>query len=105
MSDVHDLLFEALANEQRRRILFGLLERDSPAETTIDIDTPPDTTTGGETTALEQYHVHLPKLDAFEFVDWNPRANTVKPGGRFTEIRPVLQLLHDNRERFPPSGV
>jgi hypothetical protein len=44
-------------------------------------------------------HVHLPKLDAAEYVDWDRETDDVRPGPRFDEIRPLLEVLLENRDR------
>lgn len=100
-----DTVFDALANEQRRRILFDLAERNLRDDSPISIDAPPDTTDDGETAGIEEYHVHLPKLDDCDLIDWEPGSNTVEAGNRFAEIAPILELLRDNREELPADRV
>lgn len=105
MRQLLDTLFDALANEQRRRILFALAERNLRDDSPIYIDAPPDSTVDGETAVIAQYHVHLPKLDDRDFVDWEPGSNTIEAGNRFEEIAPTLELLRDNREELPVDSA
>lgn len=93
MNDPHDRLYEVLANEQRRQLLFGLLDENPRADTQIDLDTPPDDVVAEKTDRIEQRHVHLPKLDDYEFIEWRPSMSCVEKGPRFDEIRPTLELL------------
>lgn len=105
MKQLTDTLFDALANGQRRRILFDLAERNIRDDSPIYIDVPSDTTDDGETASIEQYHVHLPKLDSCDFIDWEPGSSTVEAGNRFEEIAPTLELLRDNREELPADSM
>lgn len=34
--------------------------------------------------------VHLPMLDAADFIDWNPETGEISKGERFEEIEPLL---------------
>lgn len=95
MPSVYDELFDALANEHRRRILFDLFDQHRRDESPVHIDAPPDADGGRKSAAIEQYHIHLPKLDDKRFIDWKRQTNTVRPGDRFADIRPVLAQLYD----------
>ncbi|ELY68477.1 hypothetical protein C489_07240 [Natrinema versiforme JCM 10478] len=77
------------------------MDRRSLEADPISLDIPPNSTGDGADSVLKRQHVHLPKLDEFGFVDWNPEANTVEAGVRFEEIRPALELLRNNRETLP----
>ena len=96
MSDIHDKLFESLANEQRRRLLFALL--DEP--TSISLDSPPDATGEQRMRLIERQHNHLPKLADAGFVRWSPTTDTIARGSEFEEIRPILELLSENDEQL-----
>ncbi|MBZ6495495.1 DUF7344 domain-containing protein [Natrinema longum] len=97
MNQIYDELFEALANERRRRILFELVDQNSQSEAPVHIDAPPDRTDTRQAVDIELYHVHLPKLDDYGFVDWNRNTSAVEPGERFADIRPVLERLRGQR--------
>uniref|UniRef100_A0A7D6CTU0 Uncharacterized protein n=1 Tax=Natrinema zhouii TaxID=1710539 RepID=A0A7D6CTU0_9EURY len=85
--------------------MFDLAEQNLRDDSPIYIVAPPDTTDDGETASIEQYHVHLPKLDSYDLIDWEPGSNTVEAGDRFEEIAPTLELLRDNREELPADSV
>jgi len=105
MSALNDALFEVLADEHRREILFTLVDQP-PSEPPIYLDAPPDTAGGDPTADIERQHVHLPKLADYGFIEWNRDLNAVEPGPRFEEHRPVLELLSEHRGEslaYPPD--
>ncbi len=99
MGELRNQLFDALSDEQRRWILFALLEREG----SINVDPPSDGVTDQYSAAVKRRHVHLPKLADYDFVEWRRQANTVTRGSRFTEIEPMLRLVADNRELLPAT--
>ncbi len=100
MSALSDTLFEVLANEHRRRILFALVDQP-PSESPIYLDGPPDAADGDPTADIERQHIHLPKLADDGFIEWHRNLNAVEPGPRFEEHRPVLELLSEYRGEYP----
>lgn len=98
MDPYADDVFDALADNHRRRLLFALLETNSLNGTTGYLDSPPDGRRFEERTRSRQQHVHLPKLDDYGFIEWAPVDNDVRRGSRFSEIRPVLELLYDHQQ-------
>ena len=101
MADIRNDLFDALADEQRRRILFSLLER----ERSIEFESPSASLEDRRPAAVERRHVHLPKLEDYGFIEWSPNGNTVEAGPRFEAIRPTLRLLVDNRDALPVASL
>lgn len=94
-SEVADV-FEALADEQRRRLLVALMERnprsakpDPPDEAIVDDDQL-------RRLRLDLHHHHLPKLVDLGFVDWDQTTDEVTKGPRFDELRPHLEPLRDS---------
>lgn len=47
---------------------------------------------------LRLYHVHLPKLADYGFIEWERDAHVVAKGPRFDEMTPLLELLTDQQE-------
>lgn len=97
MSQLNNELFDALANEHRRRILFDLVDESRHGELPVAVDASPETSDGRAAAGIELSHVHLPKLDDYGFVDWNPGTDTVKTGPRFSDVRPILEQLCDHQ--------
>ena len=97
-------MFDALGAVQRRRVLVELLESpEDPLRGITDPETETETGFVGDT--VQMAHVHLPKLDDYEFINWNEDADVVRTGEQFDEIEPLLGLLHRNQERIPGDWV
>jgi hypothetical protein len=101
MTDIHGQLYVALANRERRQLLFSLLEESPQTESPVDFDSPPDGIKGGEPSGIAYQHAHLPKLDDYGFIEWTPSVSCVEKGARFDEIEPVLEVLAEHHE-VPP---
>lgn len=115
--DPKDDVFDALANEYRRRLLTQLLEdgryyvpeltgvaeeiaeaHDSLLRKHVD----GSREIGGTDVRLLRIHrKHLPKLEENDFIDWHRDTQAVTPGHRFDQLRPYLELLDDSRENGP----
>jgi hypothetical protein len=96
-----DDVCHALADRQRRALLFALRDRNPrPAE---PVGGPTRGAADGDDRELEikLYHVHLPKLHDDGFVEWDREAEEVRRGARFAEIEPLLDLLDDHRDELP----
>jgi hypothetical protein len=111
------ILFELLAADCRRQVLFLLCGTDS-------LQIPEGLSTRGEAQAsqspdplsdrtlssgdqplrqreMELYHTHLPKLATEGVVEWDREVETVSRGPAFEEIEPALQLLAANPNALP----
>lgn len=104
-----DEIFEALADTQRRRLLVFLLHHDSQYVAELsDVSSElaemhqtllrrylsgPYEVAGSDKELLQMHHVHLPKLAAYDFIDWNRENNLVTKGDRFDEMKPFLKLV------------
>lgn len=80
--------FEALADPDRQRLLLALADADGPLRVPEDLPG-----AGDDETAVRYYHAHLPKLDDYGFVDWDPERQTVEPGPAFASLAPLLSVL------------
>jgi hypothetical protein len=113
-------LFTLLAERRRRRVLVSLLDagegpvpvanvaftRGSAAQSSAGAAAGSAAVGAGErseavpeSTALR--HVHLPKLDESDLVDWDEEAGTVARGPRYAEVEPFLELLVRNQHELP----
>lgn len=96
-----DEVFRTLSHPVRRRILVAIKEdnpRDREEFETVEYR-PAGAT--DETSSVELHHVHLPRLDAADFIDWNRRTGEVTRGEHFEDIRPLLELMDDHRDELP----
>ena len=90
-----DEMFDVLADQKRRTLLFALLETSPHIDAPINHDSPPDAS------RVEYQHRHLPKLDDCGFIEWTPGINEVERGPQFDEIAPLLELLDAHGETLP----
>ncbi|MWG35707.1 DUF7344 domain-containing protein [Halomarina oriensis] len=86
-----------LTDVHRRRVLVSLLDDD--------IVDPETTLLGDDCPAVELHHVHLPKLDEADVVDWDRDGGFVHRGDRYESIRPLLELLAENPGHLPPNWL
>ena len=112
-------LFDAVADEYRRNLLTRLLERElqpiqqltgisraisngheellrrhlSSSRNIADVDEQ----------LLRAHHIHLPKLEASDLIEWDRETNVVTRGPRFDEVRPILRLVTNDRDAFSAS--
>lgn len=97
-----DRVLNALSHVCRRRLLFELYEEvNSGGAESITYPDIPLFEAEKRRTAL--YHSHLPKLEAFGYVEWNEAEETIRTGPRWKEIEPLLDLIHSHLYELPPS--
>jgi hypothetical protein len=90
---MNDNAFNALANEDRRSFLLDLLE-SNPQDADVESSTRGSVLTEAEQRAqTEMYHVHLPKLEEYGYIEWDEDTNEVIKGPQFEEIRPLLEFM------------
>jgi phage terminase large subunit GpA-like protein len=108
-----DEQFDAMASSQRRQLLVQLLV-DGPQSVPSLSSASSDLLhahpkvlqkylSGSEEVAsankadIRTYHVHLPMLAEYEYIEWNRDAHFVTRGANFDDVRPLLELLDDQR--------
>lgn len=84
-----DEFAEAMGHELRRQILFKLHCGESPLRFRdfFDRDRNP------EALRIKLRHTHLPKLDSMGLINWDRDRSTIRRGGRFEHIDPLLEIL------------
>ena len=95
-----DAHLDALGHVDRRRLLFALLHASVKGDLPVEVEQLGQPTAEDDL-GLSMHHVHLPKLDDQGFVDANLDRNSVTPGPRFDDIKPLLELLDANRGQLP----
>jgi hypothetical protein len=124
MSDT-SLLFELLADPLRRRLLIqlcvddsidisdgvgsprtaasenGLGSRDAGAgmpdggrDPTVRVDS-------DDAELVELHHVHLPKLETYDVIEWDRDDGEITRGAEFETFRPGIVAVVDNAHAFP----
>lgn len=95
-----DRLFDVLGHSHRRRILTALVEADPGDDVELGL-----ANLGGdedpEEVRIALHHVHLPRLEDLGSIEWDRRAGTIRPGPRYDEVAPVVELLIDHRDELP----
>lgn len=94
-----DTVLDTLGDSYRRRVLVALLDHESRnGEAALR---PGD----GPERRIRMRHLHLPKLEAEGFVEWDRETNDVRRGRRFDEIRPLLELLSEHGDELPDDWI
>ena len=99
-----DDCLDALGHVQRRRILLELLNDTSREDQTVALDNL-YSNASDRSEQLSLRHAHLPKLEKMGFIDTDQQPQVVTTGPQFDEIRPLLELLDDNRGKIPDGWV
>lgn len=96
-----DRVFGALGNRYRRLVLFMLRERDGRMQASDVM------IRGGAGTSRDDQvdvrYVHLPVLEEAGYLEWDRETGDVVAGPNFDEVEPLLELVVDSREEFPPG--
>lgn len=98
-----DQALSALSSTPRRRVLLALMDDGPRQQETFETGTFAPDTPDGETTRIKLHHRHLPRLDRTGYIDWEEDTGRIRPGEKFDEIRPLLQLLDDHPDRLPAN--
>lgn len=77
-----DEYLDALAREPRRQVMLALLDRNEDDRVPVS-DLLPRHADDSGSTAIELYHVHLPKLDDLGLVEWDRDRDLVGRGPDF----------------------
>lgn len=101
---MNDNAFDALAHEQRRALLFDLLESNPPDADIESAIGEPALTDTEQRTQIAMYHCHLPKLEDYGYIEWNKETNEIGKGPQFEEIRPLLKWIDNRTEIADQTG-
>lgn len=96
-----DQVFRALSHGTRRRVLTALLDDDHCWMDELLGDEFGHRSDGDEMIVIELRHVHLPYLDETGFIDWDRAVDRIARGESFEELRPLLEMLEERRDRLP----
>lgn len=99
-----DVQLDALGHADRRRLLLALLEADVHQDLPIAIGQV-EGDDAAHSILLAMHHVHVPKLDRYGFVDAHLDDHAVTTGPHFESIRPLLEVLAANSDRWPDDWV
>lgn len=85
-----DVVYRALVDPDRRRILGALAEYD-PGKTISALDVVRRGERDAERLKTALYHNHLPRLDDAGFVSWDRSSLAVERGQAFDDVQSVLE--------------
>jgi hypothetical protein len=107
-ADFRSTAVHLFANRDRRRLLLYLV--DGNPEKFDDIPEhirAADHIDEGERHLLVEMLVeeHLPLLEENGIIEWDRERNVILRGERFDEIRPLLTLISENRDRLPDEWL
>lgn len=107
----NDDAFDALADRRRRQLLVDLLYHDPQpvpklSDPSRELLAANESLLGeflsgdreiddADKTAVRMYHVHLPKLVEYGYVEWDRDADVVSKGTEFDAIRHLLEMIDD----------
>lgn len=97
---VLDRSFDVLSDRHRRRVLLRLRTL-SERRGEVAVAAVAATATDPERARITLRHQHLPKLEAENYVEWDHERGMLRPGDRFHEIEPVLDLVSDADDIAP----
>lgn len=98
-----DVMFDALRNPYRRRILLTISDHN-PLDinefiqdefSSVGVDE-----AGPKQLELKLFHSHLPKLAEMKYIDWNPETQTIRRGANFDDIAPLLKLMDGHADEL-----
>lgn len=99
-----DDVLDALGAAPRRKLLVALLETNSRTVSPSRVaDAEPEADVVDR--LVKMNHVHLPKLEAYGFIDWDPETHGVSRGRNFDEVRLLLELLADHEDELPQDWL
>jgi len=101
---------ELLTNQQRQQILRQVA--DTPDGTTVDQLTQhlrgadslqPDGNGSVDHRGIELHHIHLPKLQEANVIEYDTDHGTVHRGREFQDVLALLTVIDDHREETSPT--
>lgn len=104
--DRWDRVFEALTAEPRRQLVVSLM--DVPAERRVslpDAAMSPTAPPNRERLRHHLHHRHLPLLEDYGYVKWDPDRFRAQRGPRFEEVATVFDALCGHASEIPDQLV
>lgn len=96
-----DELFDVLSDSTRRRILTRVSDRAVAPNGEVPVAELTRDGVEGDRSTIRLQHSELPTLDAAGFIDWDRNRQVVRPGRRFQEIAPLIELLARQEDELP----
>lgn len=97
--------FHTLANQSRRQLLVGISEevkdggKDCGPVSIVSKDEEP------AVSEIELIHKHLPLLKERGYIEWDCDNQNIEKGPEWDEIKPIIELFHENRDELPNGWI
>jgi GAF domain-containing protein len=85
-----DTVMDILSRQARRRILLTLVD-----DTTENSVRALERAINEPNPRIQLYHVHLPRLEQADYIEWDRDSNTITRGKNFSEVESLLGLLSE----------
>ncbi|WP_455429697.1 DUF7344 domain-containing protein [Natrinema altunense] len=100
-----DNFFRSVVNVQRRRLLVHMLSHNPEDESKLYTDDIETSEMEAARLLTEMKHTHLPLLEDYGFIDWDRDTHEVTKGPEFDEIRPLLEMMINNKDELPDDWL
>lgn len=98
-------MLSALSNPYRRQLLIALTEHNPQGDDDLDPLGLLEDSGEADVLELELTHMHLPKLEEMEYINWNRETGQISKGPNWEQIEPLVELLHNHREQLPDGWL
>lgn len=96
---MRDEIYRALSNPTRRRVLRALRYHDYPIEApSLGAAEAALHSEGAQNQERELFHIHLPKLDEANLIEWDREREVIEKGLRFEDALPLLDTTSTNSD-------
>ncbi|UPV77101.1 helix-turn-helix domain-containing protein (plasmid) [Halorussus limi] len=96
-----DRAFDILSHPYRRRILTTLVEANPRDEDELSPEHLQAADEDLEMFTTQLFHVHLPKLEAAEYIEWDRETGAITRGPNFDEVAPLVKLMRNHPDELP----
>lgn len=95
-TDALDEVYDALSHPVRRQLLL-ILQKTNCCTLEAFVTSELERQHEQQAVVIELHHVHLPKLDGADIIEWKQESETIRIGAQFQIIRPHLDLLREQQ--------
>lgn len=92
-----DTLMDILSAQERRAVLYRLRREDSLNESDLLVAG----INQSDQRKIALHHIHLPKLEEAQYIEWERETGVVRPGVQYDDIEPLLNLIETQSDECP----
>lgn len=86
-----DAVFRALSDAKRREVLRLVMKKDGAEPRSVKLDAVAAT----EKQEVRLLHVHLPKLQEEEVIEWDAESKRIAKGSAFARVKPFIEMIDE----------